>query len=220
METFEDARKTIYNELTSEDIEVRAEYLKRFGPQVEKFSDAMAHAFVNWRSLDADVKGDDRRAYVSALTFTPITLHLTSMKLFVSGYAVAAGNLFRQVAESIALALLCSGKDLSVLERFMEGKYSTNDGVRDVIRHADKLGINKESVEALRDAQKFYHRYSHPSELTIGTTMSFSRKGAYVGAAFDEAKIDSYANEVNVRLNLAEVFSNFVHGVKANVAKW
>src|SRR5258707_3090282 len=38
---------------------------------------------------------------------------------------IAAGNLFRQVIESIALSLLCSGKDLAVLEQFMENKYSS-----------------------------------------------------------------------------------------------
>jgi hypothetical protein len=30
--------------------------------------------------------------------------------------------------------MLCSGKELNVLERFMEGKYSTNKAVRDVLR--------------------------------------------------------------------------------------
>jgi hypothetical protein len=136
METFEEARKTILKELTSEDADVRATYLKHFGPKVEKFSDAMANSFLNWRSLDAGVKGNERLAYVSALVFTATTLHIVSMKLFISGYIVAAGNLFRQVVESIALALLCSGKDLDILDRFIEEKYSTNDAIRDVIRHA------------------------------------------------------------------------------------
>lgn len=220
METIEEAQNTIHKELTSDDVEVRADYLKHFDADVQKFSEAMARAFVNWRSLDADVKGEEKRAYVSALTYTAITLHILSMKLFISGCAVAAGSLFRQVTETIALALLCSGKGLDVLERFMERKYSTDKSVRDVIRHAKRLEINKEAVKVLRDAQRFYNRYSHPSELTIGSVISFSKKASYVGAAFDEGKIESYVKEINMRVSLAGAFSSFVDAVKANVAKW
>jgi hypothetical protein len=219
METVEEARNTIHKELTSDDVEVRTEYLKHFEADVQKFSETMARAFVNWRSLDTNLQGNEKRAYVSALTFTVITLHILSMKLFISGCAVAAGNLFRQVTETVALALLCSGTGLNVLERFMERKYSTDKSVRDVIRHAKKLEINKEALEVLREAQQFYHGYSHPSELTIGSMISFSQKASYVGAAFDEGKLKSYRKEINLRVGLAEHFSNFVDAVKANVAK-
>ena len=200
METFDEARQTILKELTSDDAEVRAEYLQHFGQQVEKFGDAMARAFVNWRSLDAQVKGNDKVAYVSAMAFTAFTLHVLSMKLFVSGHSVAAGNLFRQVVESIALALLSSGKDLNVLERFMESKYSTNDAVPAAVRQADRLGLNKQAVATLREAQSFYNNYSHPSHLTMAAGVSFSQKGAYVGAAFDEGKLSSYVKEINLRV--------------------
>ncbi len=220
MESVQEVHQTILKELTSDDTEVRAEYLKHFGQQLDKFADAMARAFVNWRSLDAQVKGSDEVAYVSALTFTTFTLHILSMKLFVSGHEVAAGNLFRQVVESIALALLSSGKGLHVLERFMECKYSTNDAVRDVVRHAERLGLDKRAVDALQQAQSFYNSYSHPSHLTMGAGVSFSEKGAYVGAAFDEGKLESYAKEIRGRVGLAEAFSSFIDGVKANVAKW
>ena len=61
---------------------------------------------------------------------------------------------------------------------------------------------------------------SHPTPLTIATIMSFSEGGAYVGASFDEGKIEAYKKEVNGRVGLARVFPNFVDGVMANVAKW
>ncbi len=220
MESFEDTRKTIRTEVVSDDAEVRAEYLKRFGSAVDRFADGMARAFISWRSLDAEVKNNEKRAYISALAFTAITLHILSMKFFLSGHAVAAGNMLRQVVESIALALACSGKDLGILERFMEGKYSTNDAIRAAMHHAEKLGLNKDGVEALSVAQGFYHKYSHPSHLTIAAGVSFSKEGLYVGAAFDEGKLEAYEKEVNGRVGLAEVFSNFVDGVKANVSKW
>lgn len=221
METFEDARKAIRTELTADNAEVRAEFLKRFGPVAEKFSDLMARAFMNWRALDAEIKGDEKRAYVSALVFTAVTLHIQSMKLFLSGHEVAAGNMSRQVVESIALALVCSSKELNVLDRFIEAKYSTNDAVRDVLRHYDKLGVNKDAAETLSKMQDFYNKYSHPTHLTLAVAMSFSKTGLlYVGASFDEGKIDAYEKEIKARVNLAEVFPNFVDGVRATVAKW
>lgn len=170
---------------------------------------------------DAKIQGNDKRAYTSALVHLAINTHIISMKLFLSGHAVAAGNLSRQVVESIALALVCSGKDLGILEQFMERKYSTNNAVRDVLRHAKKLMLNRDGVKTLRDTQKFYDNYSHPSHLAIATGMSFSeRSGAYIGAAFDKGKLKEYTKEARGRVNLAKIFPNFIDGVIANVAKW
>lgn len=221
METVEQARETILKELTSDDSEVRSDYLKLFEADAKAFADAMAQAFMKWRTFDNEVKGNERRAHVSALVYTAITLHILSLKLFLSGQTVAAGNLFRQVIESIALALLCSGKDLDVLKRFMEDKYSSTDAVRDVLRHDKKLSLKGDALEALKNSQEFYHKYSHVTKMTIATGMSFSEKGGlYVGASYDKGKVEAYTKEVKGRLSLAKVFPNFIDGVAANVAKW
>lgn len=220
METVEQARDTIRRELISDDSEVRAEYLKAFQSDVETFSVAMAKAVLAWRRLDATVQGDERRAHVSALVYASFTLHILSFKLFLCGHIVAAGNQFRQVVETIALALLCSSKDLDVLRRFMTDRYSSNDAVTHVIRHAKLLGLKPDALLALKSAQEFYHRYSHITRLTLATTISFSEDGTYVGASFDQGKIDAYRNEVGGRVGLAGVFANFVAAVLANVAQW
>ncbi len=220
METFDQARDTIAKELTSDDIGVRADYVKHFQPQVQTFSEAMARAFLNWRSLDIGAAENDKLAHVSALVQTAITQHILSLKLFLSGYAVASGAVFRQVLESVALALVCSGKELGVLEKFMQGKYSTNKAIQDAMKHATRLGLEEDAIADLRQAQKFYHQFSHPSFHTIAAGVSFSQNALYVGAAFDEGKLESYTKEINNRISLAEVFSNFVDTVRANVAKW
>lgn len=177
METLEQARETIFRELTSDDAEVRAEYLKHFEADVKNFAEFMAQAFIKWREFDGPIKEDEKRAHVSALIHIAITLNVLSMKLFLSGHIVAAGNLFRQVLESIALALLCSGKELGVLQRFMDNQYSSNDAVRDVLRHGEKLSLKKDALEVLKKSQDFYHKYSHVTKMTIAATMSFSQKG-------------------------------------------
>ena len=220
MEKLQEVRETITKEITSDDPEVRSEYLKHFGGQVEKFTNGMAHAFMNWRRLDAGVNEDVKLAHISALVYGAITLHILSMKLFLSGYPVASGNLFRQTAESIALALLCSGRHLGVLEKFIEEKYSANKAISHVIRHAKHLELNEDALLALRKTQEFYHNYSHFSLLTIASFLSLSQEGLYVGPAFDEGKIKPYEKEIIARVGLAEVFPTFIDAVNANIAKW
>jgi hypothetical protein len=220
MDTFEEARAKILAEITTEDPEVRAQYLKHFESEAKAFSEIMAGVIQTWLKEHGDAQGNERRVQVFALVFTAIHLHIGSMKLLLSGNTVAAGNLFRQTLETIALALLCSGKDLGILDRFNNDRYSTNDAIRDVLRNVDKLGLKADGVKALQEDQEFYHKYSHVTKLTIGSAESFAGEGIYVGASFDKGKMDFYVKEIAGRLGLAGVFDSFVAAVKANVAKW
>jgi hypothetical protein len=215
-----ETRARIRAEVTADDPDIRARFLQRYGAQVDAFCDAMAEATLAWRAFDVDSDKNEKKAYVSALIYSAITLHIASMKLFLAGHPVAAGNLSRQVVEAIAIALLSSGRELNVLERFMQDKYSPGDAVRDVCRHSEKLNLLQEGVVPLVEAQKFYHLYSHPTKMTIASITSFSEDGYYVGASFDQGKVDKYDKEVAGRVSLAMVFPNFVDVVNANVAKW
>ncbi|RJO61699.1 hypothetical protein C4544_01985 [candidate division WS5 bacterium] len=218
MESFDEVCNKINTEIISDDADDRAEYLKHFKTDVDKFTFAMATAFMGWRKLDNTIKGDEKRAYVSGLVYTAITLHILSLKLFISGHTVAAGNLMRQVLESIALALLCAGKNLGILEQFMDRSYRSNNAIRDVMKHYKILELKEPGVRQLSEAQKFYHQYSHPTLLTLATGMSDGV--LYVGASFDESKIEAYTKEINSRVGLAEVFDNFIYAVYANLSKW
>jgi len=215
-------RHTIERELTSDNSEVRAEYLKHFGAEVSSFTDAISDAFLKWRALDNEVKGNERRAHVSALVYSAITLQILSMKLFLSGCLIPAGNLQRQVLETIALALLCSGKETGVLDRYMANEYFSNKAVADVQNHAQTLKLHEDALETLKRARDFYHKYSHPNLLTIAVHTSFSSAGGdlYVGASFDEGKLEQYRKEVAGRVGLSKVFGNFVDGVTQNVSAW
>ena len=220
METFLESKIKIINEITNDEPEVRNSYLKRYSAKVEEFGIKMAKAILAWRDLDIGSETEEQRAWVSALVYGAITLHIQSMRLFLSGHTIAAGNLSRQVVEGISLALLCSSKQLHVFQRFIEDEYSPNNSVRELLRHYEKLGLRENGVNVLKVAQTFYHKYSHPTKMTIAQTVSFSENGLYVGASFDEGKLSEYDKEVSTRLSLAGVFENFVEAVKFNVAKW
>jgi hypothetical protein len=220
MDTFEEAREKIFAEITAEDPEVRKNFLKHFNSEAKEFSEIMARVVQLWLKEHSAAQGDEKRTKVFALVFMAIHLHIGSMKLLLSGNMVAAGNLFRQTLETIALALLCSGKDLDFLDQFDNDRYSTNRAIHHALQFADRLGLKEDGVKALKDGQKFYHKYSHITKLTIGSAESFSGEGIYVGASFDEGKMGFYAKEMASRLSLAKVLDSFVEAVKANVAKW
>ena len=58
METVDQARETIFRELTTDDSEVRGEYLKSFEAEAKAFSEYMAQAFVKWRGFDNEFKDE------------------------------------------------------------------------------------------------------------------------------------------------------------------
>ncbi|MDR4470827.1 MAG: hypothetical protein MRJ68_21430 [Nitrospira sp.] len=221
METADQVQAMIFREVSSDDVEVHGEYLKHFEVVAKAFAESMAKAFLKWRDFDSELKGDARRAHVSALVYVAITLHVSSMKDFLAGQPVAAGNLSRQVLECIALAFLCSGKDSDVLKRFMEDKYSSNKAINEVLKHCKKLSLKGDALKVLKKSQDFYHKYSHVTKMTLAAATSFFQKGElYLGASFDDGKLEVYKKEINLRVSLADAFPNFVDGVSANVAKW
>lgn len=160
-------------------------------------------------------------AYIGALAFTALNLHIISFKLFLSGYPVAAGNLQRQVIETLALFLiLCSEKSLNVLNRYISGKYSPNKVIKDLKKQQKKLAINENAVMELEKGHNFYHKYSHPSPMTIAEQIRFSDQALILGAAFDIAKIEEYSKEVNGKVGLARVIGNVIEDVTGKIANW
>jgi len=222
MATLNDAVDLIRRELRGKsDVDVRGEFNAAFPDAIETFVRLMAPAFLEWDEFDRALTGDKRQSIVSALMFTAISLHTQSMKLLLSGHAVPAGNLSRQVVETIALALLCSNSDHEILDSFDGDCYSTSYAVTDLRKRSDALGVRREGVDALVLAQKFYHKYSHPSKMTLGTVMEFADTGRFfVGGSFDSSKIQVYREEIEGRLSLASQFRNFVLVVRANLSRW
>lgn len=222
MEDYESVAEKIRTEIKGDLFDVRKDFLEHFEKEAEQFVDLMTQAFLRWSELDGAAGQDQKKANVSGLVFSAITQHVISLRLFLSGYIVAAGNTQRQVLETIALALLCSCNQLDILDRFMKDQYSTNDAIRDALRQKNKLNVKEAALEVLRDSRTFYHIYSHPTPATLASHIRFSDEGRalYVGASFDEGKIEQYRKEVAGRISLAEVFENFVQGVINNVSAW
>lgn len=220
MESIDKAARTILDELISDDNEIRRAYLSQFGVEAKEFAAALASALDGWESLDNGTAEDTDRAYIAAMGMSSITLQILSMKLLLCGHQVASGGLFRQAVEACALLLLCSQRALGFLERVKADKYSVNDAVRDALRNAKTLGVALESLEALKEAQKLYHQYSHPGLRVIGAGVSIESKQIFLGVAFDDEKIDVYRTEVHTRIELAAASSQYLAVVLSNVSAW
>jgi hypothetical protein len=207
----------VHREITRESREVRQEYVRYFGKDAQEFSDQMGLALGRWLTLYQAAEGDERRLKVLALVYTAMSLHVNSMKLFMCGQQIAAGNLMRQVLEAIALTYLCTDKKLTVLERFDEGIYSTQKAIADAKRHAARLRLSVKAITKLEKAQKFYSSFSHPTKMTIGTLNDFSGAGIYLGSSYDEGKLKHYRTEISNRLGLAKQFNAFVQSIHHNL---
>jgi hypothetical protein len=190
--------------------------------EISTFADSTTTALYLWSQFRESLGDDDeRRLAVAAVAFTAINQNISSYKLFMSGYTVASGSLFRQVLEGVSLASLCSAKSLTVLDRFIENKYSTKNAVTDLARHALKAHLKRDAIQSLLKAYEFYHRYAHLTRLTIAAGANFSLGGApNVGAYFDPAKLPEYRKEVKSRISFAKVLPNIISGVARNVAAW
>lgn len=210
-------RRIVHAEITRESRAVRQEFVRTFDEQSQAFAEQMGEALSYWLDLYSLAQDNERQMKVLALAYTAISLHISSMKLFLSGHQVAAGNLMRQVLETIALTYLCTDRNLPFFKRFDEGKYSTTKAISDAKRHAERLNLSKAAISKLESAQKFYSKFSHPTVMTVGTLESFTGEGIYLGAAYDQGKHKHYEVEVSNRLKLAKLFVGFLKSVHRNL---
>lgn len=215
-------REIVINDLRSNDEGARAAFDKEFGGELQAFADAATTALDLWGQFrDTIDDTDERRVAVTAIAFTSINQNIMSFKLFLSGYTVASGALFRLVLEGVSLASLCAVKSLPVLDRYLKDEYSPNKAVTDLAKYAAKVRVNHRAFATLVQQYKFYHKYAHLSRLTIAAGANFSMNGQpNVGAFFDPGKVREYGREVRSRVSFAKVLPNFMQGVIQNMAAW
>jgi hypothetical protein len=103
----------------------------------------------------------------------------------------------------------------------MADKYSTNDSIHHLNRNAKAAGVNPESLKTLNAAYRFFHKFAHPTKLTIAASANFSKEAApNLGAFFDPAKKAEYEKDINGRVSFAGVLPNAVDGVANNLKAW
>lgn len=201
-----------------EDAGIRHRFVQTYGDQLEVFVGHMANAFLAWEHLDAQITKDEPSAHVTALVYGALHTHIVGMKLLLEGLFVPSGNSQRYVLESIATALLVSKPSLGILDRYVRNTYSTTKAIRDVVRHADTLRLNRGALATLRQHSKLYDLCSHPTQFASASLMTLvpGNSQTVLGGHFDEGKIFAYEREISSRTSLASVFPNFIYVVGRN----
>jgi hypothetical protein len=204
--------------LGTEDPKIRYQFIERYEQKLETFVAHMDVAFSDWENLDSELSKNIHGAHVSALIYGALNTHLVAMKLLISGLFVPAGNSQRYVLESLATALLTSKPELGFLARYSDGKYSTSKSIRDVLRHAEALGLDRKALEMLSIQAKLYDRSSHPTLFSLASIVTFEEASSkiVVGGCFDEGKSFAYEKEINSRTSLASIFPNIVFAIRRN----
>jgi hypothetical protein len=210
-------RAAIENEVVGYDEETKKQYLKQFEREITDFLDRISLAYVRWQEFDAQIGDNSQKAFVSAYLFNVINNLVVSMRLLISGFYVAGGNLVRHAIESCGAAILCSRCDYPFCARIQSNRYSIHRALHHVRRNSTSLAVNRDSLAHLVQARDFYDAYSHATAMSLSTTMAFDDEGkACLGAYFDEGKIAGYEKEFGTRLNMALIIPNLIEGIRQN----
>jgi hypothetical protein len=201
-----------------EDAEIRYRFVQGYGEQLEDFVGHMVNAFLAWERLDTQITKDVASAHVTALVYGALHTHVVAMKLLLEGLFVPSGNSQRYVLESIATALLVSRPSLGYLDRYVRNTYSTTKAIRDVVRHADPLRLNREALATLQQHSKLYDLCSHPTHLASSSLLTLVPEDpqTVLGGHFDHGKTFAYEKEIASRNSLASTFPTFIYAVGRN----
>ncbi|MCU7810285.1 MAG: hypothetical protein KZQ77_03485 [Candidatus Thiodiazotropha sp. (ex Notomyrtea botanica)] len=218
-----DTQSAIEQEIKEFDQGILDEFKDNYGDEINQFVKNMTAAHGEWSKLDELVKGNDEIGYFSATLFWAFTSLLHSFKFFCYGYQIPAGNLMRQCVEAIAFSIYSTDKSNNAMQKFKEGKISANKAVTKLNKpHViKKLGLNKDAVKLMIEAQKFYDQFSHPSRMCIASSISFDNPGdIYVGGSYDKGKKEAYDKEFGLRVSLSRDLSIIISNIRSNIEKW
>jgi hypothetical protein len=202
----EELRRQIQDELTGKtDAQVQLQFMSSYECEIEDFLREMTLAFRRWKELDQVVTRDRNTMVVTAYAYGALHQHLLSMKLLVGGYFSASGNAERYVLECIATSILAAS-DPKLRELILEGKYTTTNSARRLLKRTTQLNLDRKAVERIVEGIKHYDQLSHPSMLALGTTsVTLDSSKLMLGVHFDPRKKKAYDFEVASRVGIASM---------------
>lgn len=227
----------IINEIFNTNDQVGSEFSKHFPKELLEFADNFSLSYKKYLEFDRLLQNtkNEQKGMVLGLTYLFLDNIFTSVKLFILGYQIPAGNLMRQVTEGVALASLCSLKDPIVINtRKEKGKlkkihFYTNFlkdssdarshlSVKYLELNAKQYGISSDAIVALNNQKKIFNNYSHPSILAISSLVSHEYPGKiFMGGGFDKEKIDQYRIELVNRVRFCAILPNVIQWLIENI---
>lgn len=215
----EDLAKVVF----SDNEDTRELFRKAFKDKIEKFIDCAFQAYQCFTQMESKVPKDTRSAWVQMFLFSAFNNLITSFHLLISGFAVPAGNLMRQYAESIAMALLCSHSEIDTFKRFepCPEKFPVHKALVIAGQKKNKriLSLDHGGWAEFQKISQWYNHYSHGSVMTHANQLVFNSGGTLViGGQFDPAKLEEYGKEVCLRISACDVLVNTIKQIEQRLA--
>jgi hypothetical protein len=202
--------------MISDNRESKKQFEDAFSKEIDNFAEEIYKAYELCALIDKEMGKDGmREAYTVGFLFNAVRNLLDSFCLFISGYAVPAGNLMRHFSESVATAILISNKNLTYFDRLEKelDNFPFHKSVDFVLRKKSDLNIERRGWDAFKKIDKFYDKYSHATLLSLADILNFNSKMLSIGAQFDFDKIKIYAKEIKLRISAASFLRNVIEGI-------
>ena len=208
-----DKSADVVEELYDADEAVREQFMNAVSAEAVKFAEVFAPLFAMFVNFEKDCQGSTQRALVAALMHGVLDDLLTSVKLMLSGKLGPSGNLARQAAEGICMAIMCASPaqlafrtDKANYWELLAGRDERAEGNKaphQLLKNSEVLGLDKTGAEQLQRTLETHHPHSHAGVLAMANRMDLGAPGMiHFGGHFDESKVDAYKKELAQRLSL------------------
>ena len=226
----------VMKELFDDDKWVKDKFAEHVSEDLLALSERIAAVFAIYPRLNdaANAAATEQAAFVAGFIFGVVDDILVSTKLLLTGKLMPAGNVMRQAIEGVALALLCSSKDLMIVqgkngrnvqvrywERVKQGDrlVESHKAVAQLALNRNALGVTEDSVTRLKLAKRHYSQFSHPGLVGIASRVSLGIEGqVYAGGNFDPEKVEAYKVEIRERIGLCSILPNLIDGLVKRIA--
>lgn len=173
--------------------EIRDLFEYTVGPEIDEACRRIDLALAALGTFDSHVVRMDasRRSQCSQMVLLfgkALTDILGAIELLRGGYDELCLGVMRSAVEAWATAILI-GYDPQVGRQFMEGKFSTNDSIRRVLRHKATT-LDPEWKRQITETYKALHNFAHPT--AMGVLPLVADGGLFLGGRITEARIEDY----------------------------
>jgi hypothetical protein len=203
----------------ADNADAQANFQRYFASDIRRAVGSITSAYNLYRKLELQVGTDKRIGTAVLFVHAACNSLITSLHFLVSGFPISAGNLMRQYAEAVAMALLCAVPETGVYQRYSASPKSyavhkaTDMLLRDKVSHRLKssLGFNREGWRTIIALNDLYNRLSHTSSLALAHLFVLGPGGGLIiGSQFDVGKRREYRSEISRISSAAERLQDLV----------
>lgn len=229
----------IIKDLISPNVEELDQFTKQFPQEIVSFAESFSAAFKKYLELKhcAEKNAEktrpiDQKDFVAFFSYQILDNLFTSFKTLLMGFQTASGNLMRQVAEGVAVVILCATNSEIKKEYKKNGKtkseyfhyYKCFKDDKSYARAHMAISLlenNKEivkisdyGIEILKLLKDHNNKYSHPNFWSTSSFISIGNPGKmYIGGCFDEGKVEWYKHEIEARIRFCKKLPRLIDGL-------